>query len=554
MRLNTIKHIQVLSDRPLDSFSSRNNGIKYILTKPVIFSKNLASNLRFRWSRGVADLKQNPIQYLTIPLIAALVGYITNWLGVKMLFYPIEWRGIPIKRWPGQPLGFFGWQGVVPAKRIFMAEKMVDVTISRLLSISEAFSLLNPAILASELNKIVKSVVFNGAIPSPILNIFLRKTSKDFVNNIESIVDIKSLVVTGMTTDPKVFGNFFQLVGRKELSFLIESGTYFGFLLGLIQMLQWMLFPIQWTLPVGGAIVGYITNWIALKWIFEPLEPTKFGPLMLQGLFLTRQKEVSEEFCTYITDKVLNSREVWREILDKTNVFKLQDIISRNVPFLTTTHLNKITDKLRFDLVKLDPSFHPFHGYIDKTLNLKQTLITRMNLLTPREFEQVLHPIFQEDELTLILAGAFLGLLAGGLQWWFNVVWAKRTENKKQRLALANTGNSLLFKNYDIENTKLENGNSGITEKDDTQDDDDDEDGAEFYMKSNENNQKDEKGEEYLGSGYQGSNYQSGNESFDTGYQGDNYQYYSNNDNSDGSNTDNNDNDDGDDGGDDGSD
>ena len=29
------------------------------------------------------------------------------------------------------------------------------------------------------------------------------------------------------------------------------------------------------------------------------------------------------------------------------------------------------------------------------------------------EFEGVLHPVFQEDELTLILVGAFLGLVAG---------------------------------------------------------------------------------------------------------------------------------------------
>lgn len=32
------------------------------------------------------------------------------------------------------------------------------------------------------------------------------------------------------------------------------------------------------------------------------------------------------------------------------------------------------------------------------------------------EFEQVLHPIFQEDELTLILVGGVLGLIVGYLQ------------------------------------------------------------------------------------------------------------------------------------------
>jgi hypothetical protein len=35
------------------------------------------------------------------------------------------------------------------------------------------------------------------------------------------------------------------------------------------------------------------------------------------------------------------------------------------------------------------------------------------------EFEKVLHPIFQEDELTLIIVGAVLGGLAGWGQTFF---------------------------------------------------------------------------------------------------------------------------------------
>jgi hypothetical protein len=40
---------------------------------------------------------------------------------------------------------------------------------------------------------------------------------------------------------------------------------------------------------------------------------------------------------------------------------------------------------------------------------IQATLIQRMNLLSPAEFQQVLRPIFQEDELTLIIAGGILG-------------------------------------------------------------------------------------------------------------------------------------------------
>jgi hypothetical protein len=36
--------------------------------------------------------------------------------------------------------------------------------------------------------------------------------------------------------------------------------------------------------------------------------------------------------------------------------------------------------------------------------------------MTSAKFERVLHPIFEEDELTLILAGGFLGFAAGLIQ------------------------------------------------------------------------------------------------------------------------------------------
>jgi uncharacterized membrane protein YheB (UPF0754 family) len=53
-----------------------------------------------------------------------------------------------------------------------------------------------------------------------------------------------------------------------------------------------------------------------------------------------------------------------------------------------------------------------------------------MNKLTPVEFEQVLHPIFHEDELTLIIAGGVLGGAAGVLQMLFNV-WLEKREKKE---------------------------------------------------------------------------------------------------------------------------
>lgn len=191
---------------------------------------------------------------------------------------------------------------------------------------------------------------------------------------------------------------------------------------------------------VGGAVVGYITNYIALKWIFEPLNPTKVGPFIIQGMFLTRQKEVSAEFSSYITDNVLTSQEVWKQILSGTSLEKFKIIIARNVPFMSGNTINAVVSNLQTQLLGTDGASHPLHFYTNRRLNLKATLINRMNRLTPTQFEQVLHPIFQEDELILIVAGGVLGAIAGGLQWWLNSYMDQRkakVENIK-RLEIVN--------------------------------------------------------------------------------------------------------------------
>ena len=68
------------------------------------------------------------LSLLSIPLISAIVGWLTNYLAVKMMFYPIEFVGI-------KP--FLGWQGLIPAKRRQMAEIEVELVLGKLLSVEE---------------------------------------------------------------------------------------------------------------------------------------------------------------------------------------------------------------------------------------------------------------------------------------------------------------------------------------------------------------------------------------------------------------------------------
>ena len=54
-----------------------------------------------------------------------------------------------------------------------------------------------------------------------------------------------------------------------------------------------------------------------------------------------------------------------------------------------------IVKELQTQLLSPTGQLHPLHVYTNAKIALESTLLQRMNRLSPAEFEQVLHPVFQ---------------------------------------------------------------------------------------------------------------------------------------------------------------
>ena len=54
--------------------------------------------------------------------------------------------------------------------------------------------------------------------------------------------------------------------------------------------------------------------------------------------------------------------------------------------------------------------------YAEEAMDIRNTLVQKMQELTPEEFEQLIRPAFQQDEWILITVGAVLGFAVGELQ------------------------------------------------------------------------------------------------------------------------------------------
>ena len=353
-----------------------------------------------------------------------------------------------------------GWQGIIPAKASVMASKAVDMMLGKLIDLQEQFAQIDPEIVADEMSPRLEALsrqIIEEAMTKEMPLIWNRlpqrrkeqiyeDAAKEFPNAIEVIMndikehidelfDVKAMVVHELTTNKKLLNYIFLKVGKDEFKFIEKSGFYFGFIFGVIQMILSILLPnINWLLlPVGGVVIGYLTNWLALRLIFQPVNPVKVGPITFQGLFIKRQTGVAAEYAKIVAAQILNTPNIFQAILHGVGAEQLSQIVEKHIRAAVdktagfSRSLIQITSGTKtYEAVKniatarfmevIPENVKYVFDYAEEALDIENTIKTRMAELPPEEFVDFLRPVFQEDEMKLILVGAALGGMAGLFQ------------------------------------------------------------------------------------------------------------------------------------------
>lgn len=389
------------------------------------------------------------IPYVSIPVVSALVGWVTNIIALKMTFYPVNYVGI-------RP---FGWQGIIPSKARKMAETAVDLWTTKLLDIGVQFSKIMPEKVAIEMGPAIENLsrqiideVMEAKLPkvwrqapevlkknvydrvSQSLPVIVEEMMKEVKSQVYDMLDLKYLAVSSLTQNKELLNLMFLKCGEQEFKFIKKSGLYFGFLFGLLQMGIWYFFPIWWILPLFGIMVGYSTNFLAIRLIFRPLNPIKIGKLEIQGMFIRRQIEVSTEYSRIVASKIITIENIFEYIIRGPGSERLRSIVSRQIENTINDTAGLIKSLVEISMgsklfihirniacfrfmQELPMNIRHVFGYAENALNLEQILREKMISLSTREFEAFLRPVFKEDEMKLIVIGAVLGGVAGILQY-----------------------------------------------------------------------------------------------------------------------------------------
>ncbi len=410
------------------------------------------------------------LSLITIPLFTGAIGYVTNWSGVWMLFYPIRFRGIRvpglkslanvlprrIQQIPGIMDGGLGWQGIVPSRAAKMGSIAVDKGIAKLGGAGDFYERLDSEAIAEhvlenasgEIHDVVDRIIerehpqlwhdlpprLREAVHARVqeqLPALVRSITDQIGAHADQLLNVKLMVIHRIEATPELANRIFLEVGRRELRLIVYFGFVFGLLLGIpTAFLTVEVWPIWWLLPISGVLIGYTTNLLGIRMIFEPVRPRRIGPFSVQGLFLKRQPEVAEVYADIIADDIVTVGNMAEDLLhgpssDRTRQMiedalrpAIDNAVGRARPAVRVAVGAREYDQIRSS-VAAEAADHTMAPLADpdfaraQSHGIRKFVAARMREMDAADFSEMLRTAMREDEWLLYLHGAVLGFGAG---------------------------------------------------------------------------------------------------------------------------------------------
>ena len=192
-------------------------------------------------------------QFLVMILISGAIGWITNWVAIKMLFRPHKQIN----------LGLFKIQGLIPKRKAEIGSGIANIIQNELISVKDVIANIDREEFSKRLNSLIDEVLDKNLKKKvkekfPLLQMFFTdKVAKDVGNT------IKDIVMENQEKIFEIFSNYAEenidfeiiisdkisnfsldkleeiitLLAKKELKHIEVIGAILGMLIGAVQYL-----------------------------------------------------------------------------------------------------------------------------------------------------------------------------------------------------------------------------------------------------------------------------------------------------------------------------
>jgi uncharacterized membrane protein YheB (UPF0754 family) len=187
-----------------------------------------------------------------------------------------------------------------------------------------------------------------------------------------------------------------------------------------------------WIVPIIGAFIGWITNWIAIKMLFHPRKPYKFLFLTFHGIFPKNKHKIAQRLGGVVQKDLINFNDIKERLKDPDSLLGFTDELSILVdnaiherleknPLLRTLIPEPLIQNVQRSIVQeienampqvLDKAIEK----IESKLNIEQIVTEKVNKFSDEKLEDLLLAITAKEFKFIEIIGGVLGFLIGIIQ------------------------------------------------------------------------------------------------------------------------------------------
>ncbi len=185
---------------------------------------------------------------------------------------------------------------------------------------------------------------------------------------------------------------------------------------------------------VIGALIGWITNYFAIKMLFRPLKEINILGFKVQGLIPKRKMEMAESIADTIQEELISMKDITANIgdielgeeidliVDRIVEDKLQKEVLSKIPmaslFITDSMILKIKGHIKDAIDEnKDEFFTVIIQKMEDSVDMKNIIVEKIQNFELDELEKMVYRIADNELKHIEVIGAILGAVIGGIQF-----------------------------------------------------------------------------------------------------------------------------------------
>ena len=191
--------------------------------------------------------------------------------------------------------------------------------------------------------------------------------------------------------------------------------------------------PMIYLLPVIAALIGWATNYLAVKMLFHPKLPISILGISIQGVFPKRQAQLARKLGDLVSDELFSVEDISKKIKTFSTSPETMEMVGRKIEktireklvksfpmlsmFLSDDMIAKVAGIFKVELQDfISESADALTEKLESELNVREMVTEKVEAFSTEKLEELLTSLMKKEFRFIELVGAFLGFLIGCIQ------------------------------------------------------------------------------------------------------------------------------------------